>query len=195
MRIIFFDTETTGIPLWHEPSDDPRQPHIVELAVEVWENGEPQGVFHSIVDPGIEIPDDVAQIHGITTEIARAQGCAPAKAWNQFQAMLAGADLIVGHNVSFDVRLMRILGTRVTGEKWDNPIPTFCTMRRSTNICQILARQPRHARDWKWPTLAEAHNHFFGEPHTDAHSAKADCAAARRIYFHLVAMENVNAAA
>lgn len=29
---IFFDTETQGLPLWNDPSEDPRQPHIVQLA-------------------------------------------------------------------------------------------------------------------------------------------------------------------
>jgi len=33
MRLaVFFDSETTGLPLFNEPSEDPRQPHIVQLA-------------------------------------------------------------------------------------------------------------------------------------------------------------------
>jgi hypothetical protein len=93
--------------------------------------------------------------------------------------------MLVGHNVSFDVRMMRILGARVDKQKWDNPHPTFCTMKRTTNICKILKREPRCHNDWKWPTLGEATLHFFGEEHANAHRARPDCDGSARIFFHL----------
>ncbi|WP_334656963.1 3'-5' exonuclease [Sphingomonas panaciterrae] len=185
MRILFFDTETTGIPLWHDPSDDPRQPHVVELACELWDGDNQADCFHAVIDPGVPIPPEVAAIHGITDEIAQANGVAPHVGLDAFMRLIADADLVVGHNVSFDVRLMRIMAARHRGVKWDNPLPTFCTMRKSTNICQILSERPRHARDWKWPKLGEAYRHFFGEELSGAHSAAVDCAGSRRVYFHL----------
>ncbi|MEA3044540.1 MAG: polymerase subunit epsilon [Sphingomonadales bacterium] len=31
--ILGYDTETTGLPAWHDPSDAPHQPHVIQLAM------------------------------------------------------------------------------------------------------------------------------------------------------------------
>jgi DNA polymerase III epsilon subunit-like protein len=188
--ILFFDTETTGIPLWNDPSDDPRQPYVVEIACELWAGGAQIDAFHEIVNPGVPIPEEVVALHGITTEIAAEKGILPDDMLRTFFSLVGRAEFIVGHNVSFDVRMMRIQAARVTGEKWDRPIPTYCTMRSATNRCRILKENPRTHNDWKWPSLSEAVRHFFDEDHGDAHSALADCTAARRVFFHLMSLEN-----
>lgn len=183
---LVFDTETTGLPLWHEPSDDARQPHVVDIACSLFDAvGLEIGRFDAVINPGIEIPAEVAAIHGITTDIAIAEGIAPAEVVGPFLELVGQADILIGHNVSFDVRLMRIMIARVTGTKWDNPLSTFCTMRKTTNICRVLGPKARHPSDWKWPTLIEATRHFFGEDHSGAHRARPDCDASARIYFHL----------
>ena len=183
---LVFDTETTGLPLWNDPSDDPRQPHIVDIACSLFDAGGLEvDRFDAIINPGVEISDEVAAIHGITTEIAREHGIAPGDALDAFIGLSRRATAIVGHNISFDLRMIRILSTRIFGEKWANPLPTFCTMRRTTNICRVLGPRARHPQDWKWPTLAEATKHFFGEDLPNAHRARPDCDASARIFFHL----------
>lgn len=187
---LVFDTETTGLPLWKEPSDHPDQPHVVDIACSLFDQDQNEiERFDAIINPGVEIPDDMAAIHGITTEIAREQGIDPAEAFDRFAGMIGRAGLVIGHNVSFDIRMMRILAARTTGEKWDNPHAAFCTMRKSTNHCKIVGPRARHPEDWKWPTLSEAVNHFFNEEHGDAHRARPDCDASARIFFHLKNME------
>lgn len=184
--ILFLDTETTGLPLFDLPSDDPAQPHIVDIAASLFDDfGCEVERYDAIVNPGVPIPPEVAQIHGITTEVAQAHGVSPMVALGTFLDMTDRAELLVGHNVSFDVRMVRILAARLTGEKWDNPLPIFCTMRRTTNLCKILKANPRTHNDWKWPNLGEAYRHFFGEEHSNAHRARADVDASARIFFHL----------
>lgn len=190
---LVFDTETTGLPLWKEPSDHPDQPHIVDIALTLFD---PTGLeidrYDAIINPGpdVIIPDDVAEIHGITTEIAREQGVAPEVAFGTFLSFVDRAETIIGHNVSFDIRMIRILAARVTGAKWDNPLAEFCTMRKSTNHCKIPSPRARHPQDYKWPKLTEAIQHLFGEDVEDAHRARPDCDNSARIFFHLKQMEH-----
>ena len=186
MIALFFDTETTGLPLWKEPSDDPNQPHVVDLSCELWDVPGVQMIerYDAIVNIGVPIPEDMTAIHGITDEMAAA-GEAPGDVLTEFMRLVAASDLLVGHNVSFDIRMMRIMAARHTGEKWEPLQPSFCTMRKSTNLVKAIKPTAKRPDDWKWPTLTEAMRHFFDEDHGDAHRAAPDCAAARRVYFAL----------
>ncbi|HEY8351659.1 MAG TPA: hypothetical protein VIK87_03855, partial [Sphingomonadales bacterium] len=64
MRILFYDTETTGLPLFSEPSSDPRQPHIVQAAAVLVDAGTRKAIssINLISRPdGWEIPEEVAR--------------------------------------------------------------------------------------------------------------------------------------
>jgi DNA polymerase III epsilon subunit-like protein len=77
-----FDTETTGFPLFKEPSDDPRQPHLVDIAALLHDElGNLVDSFEAIIRPdGWTIPDEAAAIHGITNEMAMDMGIPEAEA-------------------------------------------------------------------------------------------------------------------
>ncbi len=50
MKALAYDTETTGLPDWNKPSDDPGQPRITQLAAELFddETGEVLAGFHTL---------------------------------------------------------------------------------------------------------------------------------------------------
>lgn len=187
MRILFIDSETTGFPLFKEPSDHPDQPYIVDLACELWDcdddKRELADSWETLINPGVPIPPEVSAIHGITDEMVQADGVPNTKAaLVDFFSFANRADLIVGHNISFDIRMVRIQMARTYRRKWEATVPTFCTMKASTDICKIPSP---YKRGFKWPKLSEAVKHFFDEDHADAHRAMPDVVAARRIYFHM----------
>lgn len=169
------DCESTGLPLWKEPSDDPGQPHIVDMAWTLYDAdfGEIER-FDAIINPGVEIPEDVVKLHGITTERAAAEGIPPAEMWAKWLEAISRAELVSGFNVSFDLRMMRILGARLTGEKWENPLPKYCTMYKSA---KYLAQ--------KYTNLGATYEAIFGEAFENAHRARPDCDAAARLFIHL----------
>jgi DNA polymerase III epsilon subunit-like protein len=205
MKIMAFDTETTGLPDWKQPSESPQQPHIVEIAAVLYDDGQHAASFHAIVRPdGWTIPDDVAAIHGITTERAMDEGIPEHQAIAGFMAMHARGDIRVAHNESFDARILRIAIKRfghgmhgwdcLTQEERDaiadafKAAPSYCTCTNAKPIMQLpptekMAANPRFRNSYKPPNLQEAHKHFFGAEFEGAHGAMADAKACARIYY------------
>lgn len=181
--ITFFDTETTGIALLKEPHTDPRQPHIVQLGALLCDDdlNEVASLDVIIRPENWIVSDEVAAIHGITTDMAMSLGV-PIKAalviLNQF---IKSSCRLVAHNISFDLKITSAAFHRVTATMPD--CEPFCTMQATTELCKIpnVGR-----RGFKWPKLSEAHQILLGEPLINAHNAMADVRGCARIYKHLL---------
>lgn len=183
-----FDTETTGLPNWKIPSDDPSQPHLVELAAMLYNDaGELVEQFEAIIKPdGWIIPDDVIAVHGITNELAMDVGISEAEALEGFLAIHAKASLRIAHNVNFDDRIIRIGLKRYFSEEIADQFkagPKYCTCQQSRSIVALPSN--------KLPKLGEAYKHFTGEELIEAHRAAADAAACARVYFGIQALQPV----
>lgn len=185
MNILIFDTETTGLPLYKEPSEDPGQPHIVELAALLYDDttGELVEQLHAIVRPkGWIIPDDVAEIHGITTERAMDEGRPEAEVLAEFLALHARAGLRVAHNEDFDQRIVRIAIKRHADPDECNADAIADAFKAAPKYCTMKA--DAKARGVKWPKLVEAYKHHTGKDlGEDAHSALFDARACAEVYF------------
>lgn len=200
MKIISMDTETSGIPLYHEPSEGENQPHIVELAALLFDGQTLVDRVHYIIRPdGWTIPDDVAEIHGITTERAMDEGIPEHQVLEAYLALHERAELRVAHNEPFDARIIRIGIKRFapgTPEERDviadayKVAPRYCTMRVATKPCNLPPTRAMLAKGMKFnknPNLAEAYKHYTGKELEGAHSALVDAKACAEIYFAQVA--------
>lgn len=97
--LLAIDTETTGV--------DPAEDRIVEMAAVRLDNGEVTLAWSTIVDPGVDVPDGAANVHGITTERAQAEGVAPADALRHLGELIAGhIGPVVIYNARFDWPLL-----------------------------------------------------------------------------------------
>lgn len=186
--ILFFDVETTGLPNYKERARHPSQPHIVQLAAMLVDgSGRTLESHNVIIKPdGWEIPKEASDVHGITAEVA-AIGIGESVAARTLLEMMKKAELSVAHNLTFDKFLARIAMRRfelMTDEQdeWWKALPTFCTMRESTDLCKLPGIR---AGQFKWPKLIEAYRCLFNEDFSDAHDALADVRACMRIYFEL----------
>lgn len=187
---MFYDTETTGLPKWKEPSGDPSQPHLVQLGAILCnaDTGEVLQSLDLIIRPdGWEIPDEVAEIHGITTEKAMAIGVSEELAVDLFLEM-KGKATRVAHNRTFDQRIIRIALKRYgyseeVMEAWAEKDDHLCTMQMAKPVMQL---EPRGRYGWKSPKLEEAYKHFTGKDLENAHTAMADAKACMAVYFALI---------
>lgn len=90
---------------------------------------------------------------------------------------------MVAHNKSFDMFLIRIALRRYglltdDMDAWWKALPTFCTMKATTNLCAL----PGKRGGFKWPKLIEAYRHAFGEDFSGQHDAMADVKACARLH-------------
>jgi len=181
-----YDTETTGLPDWKNPSDSHHQPHLVQLAAILADEdtGKVISTLDLIIQPdGWDIPQEVADIHGITNEIANEVGVNEMIAVALFLQMVGSAKRLA-HNRTFDQRIIRIAAKRYfpenVQEKWAEKENHDCTMMMAKPIMQM---EPKGRYGYKSPKLSEAYQHFMGKELQDAHSAIADARACLDIYF------------
>ncbi len=166
--IAAFDLETTGV--------DVRSARIVSACVaELDADGEVVARRDWLVDPGIEIPEGAAAIHGITTERARAEGSPAAVAVPEIVAavrevLARGVGLTV-YNAAYDLSLLAHEAVRHGVEPIVEPAPVVDPL--------IIDKQvDRYRKGKRTLELAAAH---YGVALDDAHDAGADAIAAARV--------------
>jgi DNA polymerase III subunit epsilon len=140
---LVYDTETQGLPLFKEPSEHPGQPHLVQLGAALidLDTRVIQSTLDVIVKPeGWTIPEDVAKVHGITTERALDVGVPESLAVEMLEMLWRQADLRIAHNEQFDARIIRIAMMRhfdpVMADEWKAGAAK-CTQLLSTPILKL----------------------------------------------------------
>lgn len=179
---LFFDTETTGMIDFKASHEEAHQPHLVQLgAILTDASGRVRGELNLLIKPtGWTVDPDAFDVHGISAEDCDQFGVPLPEALTLFGQLSACATVLVAHNIAFDRKILDIAVHRLSGSMDFSGHRQYCTMRESTRICNIPG-----PRGPKWPTLQEAHTHFFGHEFDDAHDAMADVRACMRIYFAL----------
>jgi DNA polymerase-3 subunit epsilon len=152
LRGVVVDTETTGV--------NADQDAIIELGMVFFEYDPETGnayqvtdVFDELEDPGMPIPPESTDVHGITDEMVAGKKINDAAV----EALLEGVSIVIAHNSKFD---------RVFLEK---RLPIFETLPWACTFAQI---------DWhgegvgsaKLDYIAYTYGFFY-----DAHRAEVDC--------------------
>ncbi|GMA92620.1 exonuclease domain-containing protein [Homoserinibacter gongjuensis] len=167
-RLGVFDLETTGV--------DVETARVVTACIAVLDaEGRVVQRWDWIADPGIEIPEAAAAVHGITTERARAEGRASelviAEITQTLRTLFGLGVPVVVYNAPYDLSLLDRECRRNELEPLDDPAPVIDPL--------VLDKQVDTYRKGK-RTLEVAAAHY-GVPLDDAHDAGADAIAAGRV--------------
>jgi DNA polymerase III subunit epsilon len=157
-KIIVFDCETTGIDFTRD--------QVIELCVQ-------HGLDHTAhsrtwrIKPGVPIHPAAQAVHGITTSDL-ADCSSFAEYADEIAMVFAGADVIVGYNLSFDIDMLQAEYTRLGRPLLDLTGKKIVDAFRLWQQCE-----PR--------SLQHAHRRFVGDEFAAAHTASADVAATGRV--------------
>jgi len=183
--ILFFDTETTGLPRdWNAPiTQIDNWPRMVQLA---WLQYDDQQnllseVNHIIKPDGYTIPNNAASIHGITTEHALKNGSELSSVLTDFSAIVDVSNMLIAHNMDFDEKIIGAEYIRIGLKSSIFSKQRLCTMKTTTDLCKIPGKY-----GYKWPTLPELHRSLFGSDFKDAHDALVDVKICAKCFFELV---------
>jgi DNA polymerase-3 subunit epsilon len=184
MKICVWDTETTGFSTkWWDIS---QQPYIIQFAAIVGEfsadGGYTEIARHDIlIKPPISIPFGASQVNGIYDATVADKEPFAVHA-EEILRVLNSADIVSGHNISYDEEILGYELARL-GRVWEYaPVSTICTMRSSTDHCQLQGR----GFSYKPPKLAELHRFLFDEYFEWAHDAMVDVEATMRCFLELM---------
>lgn len=186
-RILFFDTETTGVPRDYQApiTKSHNWPRLVQLGWIVIDcNGKMIKERNCIIRPeGFRVPQDAIKVHGITNQKALREGHYLEFVLDEFMEDLQGVERIVGHNINFDKNIIGAELYRIGKPHtllFD--LPYTCTMHSSTNYCKI----PSNHYGYKWPSLEELHIKLFGYAFEGAHDAMSDIIVTKKCYLKLI---------
>ena len=189
---LFIDTETTGLPLNDNlPYTDLKNwPYLVQVALLIEDDN--YGILakrNIILKPdGYTIPESATKIHGISNERAVKNGEDRDKVISFLDLALYKSDIIIGHNVSFDLNVIKSEIIRIKGienalfEKKKHIV--IDTMKMGRNICKI-PNLSFHTRLNKYPKLDELYYKLFNKHFNNQHDAMADVQAAYDCYYEL----------
>lgn len=192
MKILVFDTETTGLPEGRNPSirETKKWPHMVQISYILYDTD--KNTLLECVDeiitvpPEIKISEESITLHGISRDISNQKGKSITYVLNQFNKCLQQADTVVGHNISFDKRIVMVESIRNYMRQYftRNGVrkPEYCTMKRSVDICKIEAIGRAGEKYFKYPTLSELYKKLFNSSHKNVHNSMIDIILCLRCY-------------
>lgn len=187
--ILFFDTETTGVPKNYKASyiDVENWPRLVQLGFIVYDIldggdvSEMVSVERIVKPEGFVISEEVSKIHGVTQTCAEMFGTPVKSVLDEFLNLVKICDTLVGHNLNYDMNVMGAEYQRAISQNTLIGKSQYDTMLKGTEFCKL----PGTYGKYKWPKLFELYQKLFNEPLAQTHTALDDIRNTSKCYFQM----------
>lgn len=191
MLVLVYDTETTGLPKKGVSKipcieEEKMYPHIVQLSYVIYNivTNQIVKVYDNVIliNKDIHISEESISLHHITREIMIEKGISIVDALNSFMRDFVSVDLIIGHNISFDNKMIHIEMLR-NREHFDSShisefglsTKFYCTMLNTVELCAIKTTYKNSVKTYnKFPKLSELYRHLFNLTPTKLHNSLND---------------------
>ena len=203
MKVLVYDTETTGLPkkgITQPPciKEESFYPHIVQLSYIIYDtsSNEVLKVYDNVVKipDYIEISKESINLHHITREIMDEKGIHIVDALKEFIVDFAQVDVVAGHNISFDNKMVLIEMVRNSDvfvveeiDRFRNFGKFYCTMMNSIDLCAIKTCYRNSTKTYnKFPKLIELYTYLFQSTPTKLHNSLNDVVLCLRCFCKMV---------
>lgn len=178
MKLLVFDTETTGLPEKKATIDElDKWPYIIQISYILYDtdNNYVIDISDLIIklNENIKINEISESIHKISMKISQEKGIDIKQALLNFKRVVNNSDLIVGHNVKFDKNIVSVELARNNINNFLKTKNFYCTMYGSKNICKIpIIMNGRQI--FKYPKLIELYKFYFSDEPQNLHNSMYD---------------------
>ena len=174
MRIMVFDTETTGLPERNTSIyEHAKYPYILQLSYAIYDTSDNRVCVikddYVKIDNSVEISPMSQEVHGISREKCLAEGKPIQQLLMEFNNYLKSVELVIGHNISFDKKMIFVecgrnnIQQQFTWFRGNRKIqrPEYCTMKNTVDFCAIEKPRKRKKEEIEptEPTLPIEHTH------------------------------------
>lgn len=193
MKYLIIDTETSGLFDFSKRADEEGQPRLAHLAmIRASEDLSETETVDVLVKPdGWTMSDEVAKIHGLTTEYLTEHGVPISEAIDAYAKAIDEGLIVVTFNAQYDTKIMRGEMRRAEVDDRFEKTPNICVMRALVDVCKIPKKT---GKGFKFPKLSEAMAHF-DLANEKEHSATGDAKACLDLMRELVKLNKLPDAA
>lgn len=207
MKVLVFDTETTGLPPKNAGEINldniDKWPYIVQFSYIIYDDVTNR--ILKIIDKIVKLPDNIIMakeniaIHGITNECMIEKGVDLKTFFDTFMDDFINADRVVGHNVDFDIKMLKVeILRKLTYELTyfhaecyneylhllNSSNKYVCTMQETIDLCGI-ERSNKKGNYMKFPKLSELHFKLYNINPNNLHNSLYDVLVCLRCYCQL----------